>query len=331
MSPSPPRSTPLFLLGFAFALGLEAPSWRLALSVCTIVAGVACVVAGETAFSGLGFALVMVAAALSGLRWTLTQLLMRGAAAEGNGLSHPLVLLWRVLPVMAAASGLASAMLEQPWHRLPNSPYGDTAAHAASTTAMLLLAACLAFGMSMAEFELVHDTSAVTLAVTGTCKEAVIVALAALIDGDSFGALNGVGLLLVIAGVGVYNWARHTAAAQRKAAAAAAAVGESGAGRGGGDGSGAAGVASPPAETHGGGATSPRRAAGPRAGGARLTEAEEGRVVGGGPHTAAAASLPHHRTRSSSTAPPQAQARGSLEEEESYTDVLNALLQNKTR
>jgi len=329
VSPSPPRSTPLFLLGFAFALGLEAPSWRLALSVCTIVAGVACVVAGETAFSGLGFALVMVAAALSGLRWTLTQLLMRGAAAEGNGLSHPLVLLWRVLPVMAAASGLASAMLEQPWHRLPNSPYGDTAAHAASTTAMLLLAACLAFGMSMAEFELVHDTSAVTLAVTGTCKEAVIVALAALIDGDSFGALNGVGLLLVIAGVGVYNWARHTAAAARKAAAAAAAVGESGGGGGAGDGGGAAGGASPPAETHGGGAVSPRRAAGPRPGGARLTEAEEGRVVG--PHAPAAAGLPHHRTRSSSAAVAQPQARGSLDDEESYTDVLNALLQNTTR
>jgi solute carrier family 35 protein C2 len=287
--------------------------------VGTIVVGVACVVAGEAAFSGIGFTLVMAAAALSGLRWTLTQLLMRSSAADGSGMAHPLVLLWRVLPVMAAAAGVASLLLEQPWHRLPNSPYGDTVGHAAATIAMLMLAACLAFGMSMAEFALVHDTSAVTLAVTGTCKEAVIVALAALIDGDSFGPLNGVGLLLVIAGVGVYNWARHTAAQQRKAAAAAAAVGESGGGGAGGDGGGA-GAASPPAEAHGsGGAASPRRA--------RLAEAEEGRVVA---PAAAGAGLPHHRTRSSVAG--ASQQRGSLDVEgETYTDVLNALLQNKTR
>jgi solute carrier family 35 protein C2 len=368
-------SAPLFLLAFAFALGLEAPSWRLALAVLAIVAGVACAVAGEAAFDGRGFALVIIAAALSGLRWTLTQMLMRGAAADGTGLSHPLVLLRHVLPVMAVAAGCASLALEE-LRSLHVSPYFNTPAHVLATAALLLAAAFLAFGMSMAEFALVHDTSAVTLAVAGTCKEAVIVALSAAVDGDAFGPLNGAGLALVMAGVGVYNWARHSAAAQRKAAAAAAGGGGSGGGGGGGGGVagglGGSGDAQAGARSSGNGkgggsggggsggvgggggaaaaaaalahaqAPSPRRA--PRAGYARLADAEEGRVLAAPtlsrvPPAAAASGVAgsgaHHRAavRSSQTGSAAVTSpRGSADDsDESYTDILNALLQNKTR
>jgi solute carrier family 35 protein C2 len=352
-------SAPLFLLAFAFALGLEAPSWRLALAVVTIVAGVACAVAGEAAFDGRGFALVIIAAALSGLRWTLTQMLMRGAAADGTGLSHPLVLLRHVLPVMAVAAGVASLLLEQ-LRTLPSSPYFNTPAHVMATTALLVAAACLAFGMSMAEFALVHDTSAVTLAVAGTCKEAVIVGLSALVDGDAFGPLNGAGLALVMAGVGVYNWARHSATAQRKAAAAAAAAGGGGGGgggvaggaggsgdaeagarsggsgkgggsSGGGGGGGGGGAAAASAVLAHAQAPSPRRAS--RTGYVRLTEAEEGRVQAAVAASSVAGGGAHHRAavRSSQTAAVASPRGGADDPDESYTDILNALLQNKTR
>lgn len=51
--------------------------------VCTITAGLLLLVAGETRFDMLGFLLVMSAAALAGLRWTITQVLLQGNKKHG--------------------------------------------------------------------------------------------------------------------------------------------------------------------------------------------------------------------------------------------------------
>ena len=54
--------------------------------VGVISAGLALLVAGETQFDALGFALVMAASALSGLRWTITQLQLQGSDGHGAAL-----------------------------------------------------------------------------------------------------------------------------------------------------------------------------------------------------------------------------------------------------
>lgn len=46
--------------------------------------GLGLLVAGETDFNLAGFVIVMVASALSGLRWTITQVLLQGDA-HGSG------------------------------------------------------------------------------------------------------------------------------------------------------------------------------------------------------------------------------------------------------
>ena len=200
--------TPLYLLAFAVALRLEPLSWSLTGSVALIVSGVACAVGGEEHFNGTGFSLVMAAAALSGLRWALTQRLMAGHGAQGLG--HPLGVMSHVLPVMAAASCACSLLLERPWAALPASSYFATVAAGAQTTCLVALAAVMAFGMTAAEFTLVRATSAVTLSVAGTVKEALSVLVFTLVDGDSLGPLNAVGLLLLCAGVLGYNLTRRS-------------------------------------------------------------------------------------------------------------------------
>jgi drug/metabolite transporter (DMT)-like permease len=70
-------SAPLFLLLFAFLWGIEKPTWPLAATVCVISAGLLLLVAGEVEFDALGFVLVMSAACMSGLRWTITQVLLQ--------------------------------------------------------------------------------------------------------------------------------------------------------------------------------------------------------------------------------------------------------------
>lgn len=53
--------------------------------VVIISAGLGLLVAGETEFNLAGFVIVMVASALSGLRWTITQVLLQGTDAHGTG------------------------------------------------------------------------------------------------------------------------------------------------------------------------------------------------------------------------------------------------------
>ena len=42
-------------------------------------------VKGETQFDVLGFLVVMTASMLSGLRWTITQVLLQGDGSDGHG------------------------------------------------------------------------------------------------------------------------------------------------------------------------------------------------------------------------------------------------------
>lgn len=66
-------TTPVFLLFFAFIWRIERPCWSLAGVVCVIVSGLLLLVEGESEFDTTGFALVMSASCLSGLRFVLTQ------------------------------------------------------------------------------------------------------------------------------------------------------------------------------------------------------------------------------------------------------------------
>eukprot|EP00884_Botryococcus_braunii_P017264 jgi/Botrbrau1/4220/Bobra.0044s0018.7 len=77
-------TTPIFLLVFAFLWGIERPSWSLAGVVAVISLGLTLLVAGETQFNMVGFVLVMLASMLSGLRWTITQVLLQGSDHQGK-------------------------------------------------------------------------------------------------------------------------------------------------------------------------------------------------------------------------------------------------------
>lgn len=61
------------------------PSWGLGGVVGVIVTGLALLVEGETDFDPLGFSLVMTASCLSGLRFTLTQVLLHGHGHTNTG------------------------------------------------------------------------------------------------------------------------------------------------------------------------------------------------------------------------------------------------------
>nr|DAD37785.1 TPA_asm: hypothetical protein HUJ06_008426 [Nelumbo nucifera] len=70
-------ASPIFLLLFAFAFRLETPSIKLLGIILIISVGILLTVAKETEFEIWGFIFVMLAAVMSGFRWSMTQILLQ--------------------------------------------------------------------------------------------------------------------------------------------------------------------------------------------------------------------------------------------------------------
>ncbi|KAJ8763027.1 hypothetical protein K2173_023232 [Erythroxylum novogranatense] len=164
-------AAPIFLLLFAFAFRLESPSIKLLGIMVIISVGILLTVAKETEFELWGFIFVMLAAVMSGFRWTMTQILLQ---KEVYGLKNPLTLMSSVTPVMAMLTGLLSLIFD-PWLEFKSSSYFDSSWHIARSCLLMFFGGSLAFFMVLTEYVLVSVTSAVTVTIAGVVKEAVTI------------------------------------------------------------------------------------------------------------------------------------------------------------
>jgi solute carrier family 35, member C2 len=207
-------TTPIFLLCFSFAWGIERPSWSLAGIVAVIVGGLLLLVAGETQFVLVGFLLVMTAAMLAGLRWTITQVLLQGGTLGDNNNSNssghgggrsPVEAIYQLTPIMGISLLVLSLGHEKLWDTLPTSPYFETLSHALLTGVIMLVGGLIAFLMVWSEFALIANTSALTFMVAGTFKEILTVGAAVFFLHEDFTFVNALGLLVLIFGVVLFN------------------------------------------------------------------------------------------------------------------------------
>jgi solute carrier family 35, member C2 len=191
-----------FVLVFAFMFGLEKPSWKLGAVIATMTVGVLLMVAGETEFKLGGFILIMTAAASSGLRWSLTQILLIRHPATSNPFSSIFflapVMFVTLLVIALPVEGLVD--LYYAFMKLGHQ-HGFLAA-----PAILLFPGCLAFLMTASEFALLQRTSVVTLSICGIFKEVLTISTAALVFGDELTPINGVGLVITILTIAAYNY-----------------------------------------------------------------------------------------------------------------------------
>src|SRR5436305_6304596 len=111
------------------------------------------------------FFLVITASALSGLRWSLTQLLLHHTPATKN----PFSTLFHLAPVMFVSLLLSHVLFESP-SSLVSHPLFTW-----KTIPLLLSPGILAFCMTTTEFELIRRTSVVTLSAAGMFKEVLTV------------------------------------------------------------------------------------------------------------------------------------------------------------
>ncbi|KAL5732150.1 hypothetical protein ACHQM5_004803 [Ranunculus cassubicifolius] len=198
-------ASPIFLLLFAFAFKLESPSFKLLGIMLVISIGVLLTVAKETEFEFWGFIFVMLAAVMSGFRWSMTQILLQ---KEVYGLKDPITLMSYVAPVMAIATAVLSLFFD-PWDEFRKNSYFDSSWHVVRSCLLMFIGGTLAFFMVLTEYILVSATSAVTVTIAGVVKEAVTILVAVFYFHDSFTWLKGIGLVIIMFGVSLFNWYKY--------------------------------------------------------------------------------------------------------------------------
>jgi solute carrier family 35 protein C2 len=141
-------SSLIFVLFFAFLFRLETFSLRLIAVILLIFGGVVLMVASETAFVLPGFLLVMTASACGGLRWSLTQMLMKN---KTMGLDNPAATIFWLAPAMGITIALLSIIWEG-WFTIFASPFFQDIASTLHSALFLVAPGILAFFMVMSEY-----------------------------------------------------------------------------------------------------------------------------------------------------------------------------------
>ncbi|KAJ2708595.1 hypothetical protein H4R19_004672 [Coemansia spiralis] len=192
-----------FLLLFAFLFGLERVRLALVAVVAIISAGVVLMAAGEVDFVLVGFLEAIGSAAMGGLRWSLTQMLLSQARF---GMANPVATMASLTPIVGATTLLLSLAAEHPLTEIARNSNTDSLRGALTMALLMIAGGVVAFGMVLAEFQLIARTSALTLSIAGMLKEVAVVAVAHAVFGDNLSPLNLSGMLVALLGIGLYNW-----------------------------------------------------------------------------------------------------------------------------
>ncbi|KAG6031766.1 hypothetical protein E4U41_007442 [Claviceps citrina] len=193
-----------FVLFFAFIFRLETLTWRLVAIIAIMTFGVVFMVFGEVEFKLGGFVLVISAAFFSGLRWSLTQILLLRNPATSNPFSS-ILFLSPVMFVLLLALAIPVEGFGPLWEGLKvlSQQWGVF-----WTPFFLIFPGFIAFLMIASEFALLQRTSVVTLSIAGIFKEVVTISVASVVFDDKLTPINLVGLAMTIAAIAAYNYVK---------------------------------------------------------------------------------------------------------------------------
>ncbi|XP_004687497.1 PREDICTED: solute carrier family 35 member C2 [Condylura cristata] len=195
-------SAVLFILIFSLIFKLEELRAALVLVVLLIAGGLFMFTYKSTQFNIEGFALVLGASFIGGIRWTLTQMLLQKAEL---GLHNPIDTMFHLQPLMflglfplfAIFEGLHLSTSEKIFR-------SQDPGLLLRVLGSLFLGGILAFGLGFSEFLLVSRTSSLTLSIAGIFKEVCTLLLAAHLLGDQISLVNWLGFALCLSGISLH-------------------------------------------------------------------------------------------------------------------------------
>lgn len=191
-------SSPIFVLGWAYLLGIERITPQLLVVVLVIAAGEFLTVTGEIDFDQYGFALCLAASMLSGARWTLVQMKLQSMEPP---LKSTIATMRLLSPSMFSFLFFLSLVIEKPWVKLA----GEDATKTATLLLLGFIGAFLAICMVLCEFYLIMKASAIILMIGGVAKEMVTILIGVLYFGDELNRVNLSGCFVVFLGVLLYK------------------------------------------------------------------------------------------------------------------------------
>ncbi|KAK3610411.1 hypothetical protein CHS0354_008701 [Potamilus streckersoni] len=192
----------IFILLFALILKIEKWRWSLIIVVIFIAAGLFMFTYHSTQFDLTGFLMVMSASLLSGLRWTLAQMVTQ---KNELGLHNPIDMMYHIQPWMIIGLLPLSAIFEGLDLATSGHFFAFSELHVLmENLGLVLIGAFLAFMLEFSEFLLVSQTSSLTLSISGIFKELCTLLLAVFINGDKMSLVNSAGLVVCLFGIAVH-------------------------------------------------------------------------------------------------------------------------------
>uniref|UniRef100_A0A7I4XX10 TPT domain-containing protein n=1 Tax=Haemonchus contortus TaxID=6289 RepID=A0A7I4XX10_HAECO len=198
-------SSILFIVAFSLLLRLE--RWRpaLGLEAALIAIGLFLFTWHSSQLDLTGLLLVELAASCTGVRWTVSQLVMQ---REEQALNHPLDMVahvqpWMLIPIVPLIITFEGSELSYENILYFNGQYAPVQ--------IAVLVACgglLAFCMEMSEYLLLVNTSGITLNIFGILKEVATLLLAHLLNNDRLSSVNIAGLVLCLLGMALHGMSR---------------------------------------------------------------------------------------------------------------------------
>ncbi|XP_045116843.1 solute carrier family 35 member C2-like isoform X3 [Portunus trituberculatus] len=178
----------LFILAFAIIFKLEEMSCTVVVLVVLIAGGLFLFTYKYTQFNLFGFILVITASLLSGLRWTLSQLVMQKSELA---LSNPIDMVYHIQPWMTVALLPLAVIMEGT--AIAASEYGFKFTDSSDAMYMwgrVMFGAVLAFFMEVSEYLVVCFTSSLTFSIAGVAKEIMTLSLAVYIYNEHLSYIN---------------------------------------------------------------------------------------------------------------------------------------------
>jgi len=197
-------SSLIFVLIFAFLFRLEKFSIRLVAVIFLIFAGVLLMVTTETDFVLFGFLLVISASALGGLRWALTQMLLKN---KKMGMDNPVSTIFWLAPVMGLSLGTISFIIDD-WAALTKTEF-FVGTKALRTVFFLTMPGIVAFCMVLSEFTIIQRAGVVPMSIAGIAKEVTTISISAAVFGDSLTPLNITGVAITVFGIALFTYHKY--------------------------------------------------------------------------------------------------------------------------
>ncbi|KAK0422667.1 hypothetical protein QR680_007711 [Steinernema hermaphroditum] len=207
-------SSILFIVAFSLLLHLE--RWRpsLGLTATLIAVGLFLFTWQASQLDMLGLLLVELAAASTGVRWTVSQLVMQ--RDDHTALRNPLDMVIHVQPWMVLAILPLLFVFEGGELTLTRIFMYANVYQPLHVTFLIVSGGLLAFLMEMSEYLLLVHTSGITLNIFGIIKEVMTLLLAHHLNGDRLSNVNIFGLCLCLIGMTVHGASkRHSKSAPR--------------------------------------------------------------------------------------------------------------------